>query len=75
MDLFRPTVFFRQKTISKVAIIRTKSATIAFLSSTPPFLFALSFLLFFSLLSAIRAYGAQKTCLLTPFHSNDCKFR
>ena len=67
--------FSAKKTISKVAIIRTKSATIAFFSSTPPFFLALSFLLFFSLLSVIGAYRAQKTCLLTPFHSNDCKFR
>lgn len=35
IDLFRPTVYFRPKTISKVAIIN-KSATIAFFSS-PPF--------------------------------------
>ena len=38
MDLLRRRVFFRPKTISKVAIIKTKSATIAFL-----LLLALSF--------------------------------
>ena len=41
MDLLRPTVF----NISKVAIIKTESATIAFFSS-PPFFFLRSF--FFS---------------------------
>ena len=39
MDLLRPTVF----NISKVAIIKTESATIAFFSSPPFFLPALSF--------------------------------
>ena len=34
---FASNSFFRPKTISKVAIIKTKSATIAFFSS-PPFL-------------------------------------
>ena len=43
MDLFRPQVFFRPKAISKVAIIKTKSATITFFSSPPFFVFALSF--------------------------------
>ena len=44
----RPTVFFRAKTISKVAIMKTKSATMAFFSSTPFFLLALSFSPFLS---------------------------
>ena len=39
MDLLRPTVF----NISKVAIIKTESATIAFFSSPPFILSALSF--------------------------------
>ena len=39
MNLLRPTVF----NISKVAIIKTESATIAFFSSPPFFLPALSF--------------------------------
>ena len=39
MDLLRPTVF----NISKVAIIKTERATIAFFSSPPFFLPALSF--------------------------------
>ena len=43
MDLLRRRVFFRPKTISKVAIIKTKSATIAFFSSPPFLLPALSF--------------------------------
>ena len=38
MDLLRPTVFFGQKLLSKVAILKkNKNATIAFFSS-PPFL-------------------------------------
>ena len=36
MDLLCRTVFFRPKTISKVAIIKTKGATIAFFSSSFP---------------------------------------
>ena len=47
MNLLRPTVFFGQKSsyskYSKVAIIKTKSAAIAFFSSTPFLLLALSF--------------------------------
>ena len=44
MDLLCPTVFFFQpKTISKVAIIKTKSVTIAFFSSPAFLLLALSF--------------------------------
>ena len=44
MDLLRQTVFFfRARPIFKVAIIKTKSATIAFFSSTPFFLYALFF--------------------------------
>ena len=42
MDLFRPTVFFGQS-ISKVAIITTKSTTIAFFSFPPFLLLALYF--------------------------------
>ena len=43
MDLLRGTVFFGQKSNSKVAVIKTKSATTAFFSSPPLFLLALSF--------------------------------
>ena len=47
MDLLRPTVFFRSKAISKVAIIKPKCATIPFflflLSFSSLFLFLLSF--------------------------------
>jgi len=45
----RLTVFFQPKTITKVAIIKTKSATIAFFSSPPFLLLALSFTPFLSL--------------------------
>ena len=48
MDLLSPTVFFGQKLLFKVAIMKTKSATIAFfsllrLSFSSLFLFLLSF--------------------------------
>ena len=45
MDLFhrRRTVFFGQNQFFKVAIIKTKSATIAFFSSPPFLLLALCF--------------------------------
>ena len=50
--------FWGQQTISKVAITKTKSATIAFSF----------FHLFFSFVDCdFGAYRAQKTCLLTPF--------
>ena len=50
--LRRSNSFFRPKTVSKVAIIKTKSAAIAFFSS-PPFLpLALSLFPFFSFVSA-----------------------
>ena len=42
MHLLRPTVFFGQKTILKVAIIKTEGATVAFFSSPPFLLLALS---------------------------------
>ena len=72
MDLLRRTVFFGQKSNSKVAIIKTKSATTAFFSSPPLFLLALSFSPFIFLpYCDFAAYRAQKTCLLTRFHSND----
>ena len=50
MDLLCRTVFFRPKTMSKVAIIKTKSATIAFFSSLPFHFLALSFSPFLFLL-------------------------
>ena len=70
MDLLRPTVFFS----AKVAITNSKSVAIAFFlfsSFLPPSSF------FFSvpLLRFLKLLGSQETCLLTPFHSNDCKFR
>ena len=46
MDFFGPTAFFRPKTISKVAIIKTKSATVSFFlfsSFLPPRSFFFSF--------------------------------
>ena len=75
MDLLRPTVF-PPKTVSKVVIIKTKSATIVLFlfSSFPSPRSCLSSFPFPSLLwfGASRAY---KNLLLTPFHLNDCKFR
>ena len=75
MDLFRPKVFFWPKAISKVAIIKTKSATITFFSSPPFFVFALSFSPFLFLrycdFGASRAY---KTRLWMPSQSNDFNF-
>ena len=70
-------VFFQPKTISKVAIIKkTKKATTAFFSSPPFLLLALSFSAFlFFRKCDFGAYRAQETCLLTPFYSNDSKFR
>ena len=57
--------FFWPTTIFKVAIIKTKSATIAFFSSSPFFLLALSFSLFLFLhYCDFGAYRAQKTCLI-----------
>jgi len=56
----------------KVAIIKTKSATIAFFSSPPFLLLALSFSPFlFPRYFDFGAFRAQETCLLTPFYSND----
>ena len=61
-----------------IAIIKTKSETIAFLSS-PPIRFSSLFLLFFFLFLRwyrdYRANQAQKICPLVLFHSNGCKFR
>ena len=71
MDLLRPTAFFGQKLLSKVATLKkNKSATIAFFSS-PPFLLLT---LFFSSFLFLRYYDfgaflAYETLLLTPFHS------
>ena len=71
MDLLRPTVFLRPKTISKIAIIKTKSEAIAFFL----LLLALSFSPFlFVRLCDFGAYRVQKTCLLTPLLLSDCKF-
>ena len=72
---FASNSFFRPKTVSKVAIIKTKRATIAFFSSPPFLLLALSFSPFLFLRN--YEFGASRTletCLLTLFHSNDCKF-
>ena len=67
--------FFFSSQISKVAIIKTKSATIAIffllLSSSTLFLLLLSF----SFVSVIlELIAPTKTCLLTPFRSNHCNF-
>ena len=57
---------------AKAAVIKTKSATTVFFSSSPfsPFfLLALSFSLFFFLRQCdFGAYRAQKTFFSTPFH-------
>ena len=71
---FASNSFFRPKTILKVAIIKIQSATTAFFSSSSFFLVALSFS-FVSIVITFAAYQAPKTCLLTPFHTNDCNFR
>ena len=66
---FNSFLIFGQK-IFKVAIRKTKSATIAFFVSSPPFfLLALSFSPFLFLrYGDFVAYRAQKNpCLLTPF--------
>ena len=63
-----PTAFFPPKTISKAAVIKTKSATIAFFlfsSFLPPGSFFFPF--FFLRYCDFGAYRAQGTCLLTPF--------
>ena len=77
LDLLRPTVFFCQNLqMSKVVIIKVKSATTAFFffSSFPsPRSFFSSFL--FLRYHDFGASLAYETCLLTPFHSNDRKFR
>ena len=67
---------FSAKSYLQVAIIKTKSATIAFFSCPPFLLLALSFSPFLFLrYYDFGASWAQETCLLTPFHSNDCNFR
>ena len=57
MDLLRPTVFLRPKTISKIAIIKTKSEAIAFFFSSSLFLFLLS-ILFVSVI--LELIGSKK---------------
>ena len=59
MDLLSPTVFFGQKLLFKVAIMKTKSASIAFFFSPPFLLLTLSFSAFLFLrycdFGAVRA--------------------
>ena len=62
---------------AKVAITNSKGVAIAFFlffSFLPPSSFFFS-VPFPSLLWFLELLGSQETCLLTPFHSNDCKFR
>ena len=67
MDLSRPTVYFSAK-ISKVAIIKTKSATIAFFSSPPFLLLPLPFLLSFSFVTVIlEILGVKKPAIWNRF--------
>ena len=77
MDLLRPTVFFGQKFLSKVAILKKQQECnhCFFLFSTFPFLtLCFSAFLFFRYCD-FGAFRAYETLLLTPFHSNDFKFR
>ena len=68
---FASNSFFRPKTISKVAIIKTKSTTIAFFSSPPFLLLALYFSPFLFLRYCdFEASRAQQTCLLTQMTAN-----
>ena len=74
---FASNSFFFSAKNSKVAIIKTKRATIAFFTFPPHFPLAL----FFSAILILRYCDFQligpkiKAFLLTPFHSNDCNFR
>ena len=64
MDLFPSNIFFFFPPVSNVAIIKTKSATIAFFSSPPFFLLALFlFLLSFSFVSVILEFIGPKKLL------------
>ena len=68
---FASNSLFRPKTISKVVIIKTKSATIAFFSSPPFVLLALYFSPFLFLRYCdFEASRAQQTCLLTQMTAN-----
>ena len=59
---------------SKEAIIKTKRVTIAFFFFPPFFHLAFSsYAVLFLRYCDFEAYRAQKTCLLTPFHSNHCE--
>ena len=69
IDLFLQAVFF-----SKVANIKTKSATTDFFSSPPFFLLAFCiFFLSFSFAIVIFRLGLKKPAF-GSFHSNGCKF-
>ena len=75
IDLFRHTVFFSAKTISKVVIIRTKIASFAFFSSPPFFLLALSFSPFLFLRQCdFQALIRERKKLLALIRSNGWKF-
>ena len=65
MDLLRPTVFCPPKTLQKVAITKTESTTIAFFSSPPFFLLALSFSPFLFL--RYCDFGASRQSRNLPF--------
>ena len=72
MDLSASNSYFRAKTISKVAIIKTKSATIAFFS-LPPFLFlTLSFSPSFSFVTVVlELLGLKKHLPFDAFSPHD----
>ena len=77
MDLFASNSVFGQKlSPNEVAIIKTRSATIAFLSSPSFLLLALSFSPFFSFVTVIlKLLGLKKNLPFDAFSLNDCKFR
>ena len=72
-DLLRPTVFFGQK----VAIIKTKSATIVFFffSSFPSSRSFFSPFLLFFVTMILELLGLKKRAFRPFFHTNGCKFR
>ena len=77
MDLFRSKVFFSAKNyLQSSHYKKNNSATIAFFSSPPFFLPALSFSPFLSFVSVIfELITSKKPAVSTPFYSNGCKSR
>ena len=68
--------FFLATTISRVAIIKTKGATIVFFSSPPFLLLALSFSSFLFFVTVIlEVFRLKKPAFWRLFHWNDFTFR